>query len=253
MLDILLFLLPGRILFSLSCGIGGVGLDAIPRKQLPDRPLDRLLDLVLLFRRTEDGRKPVGDGLFLKLGKGLQYRWALLPLHGFCGELGKSGGERIRIPSLEEHQPFGRRYAAVLLYGVVHTVLSSDTLKGFDVAVRHFDIADALVLPHKFLYGLLAVGQLCGCIPALLPFRQQLCDCTFQHTGAELCGADGKGHGSVFDFFLQNIHLLNLIKFAPHLERIKNGYIALLRWIQLQSQLVTSRINILHPLGYFLC
>ena len=61
MLDILLFLLPGRILFSLSCGIGGVGLDAIPRKQLPDRPLDRLLDLVLLFRRTEDGRKPVGD------------------------------------------------------------------------------------------------------------------------------------------------------------------------------------------------
>ena len=63
MLDILLFLLPARILFSPSCGIGGVGLNAIPRKQLPDRPLDRLLDLVLLFRRTEDGRKPVGDVL----------------------------------------------------------------------------------------------------------------------------------------------------------------------------------------------
>ena len=47
-------------------------------------------------------------------------------------------------------------YGNVLLEREVQTVFAGSSLKGLDVAVRHFDVGDGGVLTHQMLDGLLA-------------------------------------------------------------------------------------------------
>ena len=79
-----------------------------------------------------------------------------LLLDGFCGELLEGGGHHINVPPLEEDKIAGRLNGNVLLERKVQTVFAGSSLKGLDVAIRHFDVGDGGVLAHQMLDGLLA-------------------------------------------------------------------------------------------------
>ena len=73
-------------------------------------------------------------------------RRLFLLLDRFGGELLEGGGHDINVPSLEEDKIAGRLNGNVFLERKVQTVFAGGPLKGFDVAVRHFDVGDGGIL-----------------------------------------------------------------------------------------------------------
>ena len=108
-----------------------------------------------------------------------------LLLDGFGGELLERGGHNINISSLEEDKIAGRLNGNVLLERKVQTVFAGSTLKGLDVAVRHFNVGDGGILAHQMLDGLLAaIGfWLLHLLLRLLNLLHELVQCLFQHLG----------------------------------------------------------------------
>ena len=112
-------------------------------------------------------------------------RRLFLLLDGFSGELLERGGHNINISSLEEDKIAGRLNGNVLLERKVQTVFTGCSLKGLDVAVRHFDVGDSGVLAHQMLDGLLAaIGfGLLHLLLRLLDLLNELVQSFFQHLG----------------------------------------------------------------------
>ena len=69
-----------------------------------------------------------------------------LLLDGFGGELLEGGCHHINVPPLEEDKIAGRLNGNVLLERKVQTVFTGCSLKGLDVAVRHFNVGDGGIL-----------------------------------------------------------------------------------------------------------
>ena len=97
----------------------------------------------------------------------------------------EGGGHDINVPPFEEDKVAGRFYGNVLLERKVQTVFAGSTLKGLDVAVRHFDVGDGGVLAHQMLDGLLAaIGfGLLHLLLRLLDLLNELVQRLFQHLG----------------------------------------------------------------------
>ena len=85
----------------------------------------------------------------------------------------------------EEDQIVGRLDGNVLLECKVQTVFAGSTLKGLDVAVRHFNVGDGGILAHQMLDGLLAaIGfGLLHLLLRLLDLLNELVQRLFQHLG----------------------------------------------------------------------
>ena len=148
-----------------------------------------------------------------KLTQLLQNRGALLSAIRLGGILSERCCQCICIPCLEENKVCRLVAAAVFLQGIVHTVLSGNSLKILDVLIGNLDIGNTLILTNQFLHGLLAAG-LHGTgtdllQTALLVVGKVLLDSVFEDIGCKLAAVDDEGYCPLFNFFLYRRFLLS--------------------------------------------
>ena len=93
---------------------------------------------------------------------------------------------------------------AALLERVVNPVFTCCTLKGLDVSIGHFDVADSGILLHEMLNGLLTLIslRLRGCFLRLLNFLHELLESFFQHFAGDLAALDSDSNNFGIYFIL---------------------------------------------------